>query len=337
MYHCINFICLRSLAKFSIRQLLNPCLTVAYDDSNVNTNCFRYLSHPINRVVIVGTIINVQHSSKRIQLLIDDSTGTMNCLIFPCSSNLPSQLFSVIKLGDIINVQGKLSCYAGKREILVDYMNVLDDCENNAFIELFHLLQAEELADKFYSKPSKIMHKSMQSQAKLANSDEANENDNNNGVEYNADGELLLQLLTKNRLQSFSLDSIKADLAAKQSMNMTRISKSIEYLVQRGFIIARGQAQYELINLYKHLLPIVIQTYQQNNCITLSLAQLHSSLSSHYGTPIALDLIRSACSLLVDHNILYNSAQNSYDWNNDFAAEHILIQSEHIIIKHPNS
>ncbi|KAJ3320793.1 hypothetical protein HDV06_004804 [Boothiomyces sp. JEL0866] len=102
---------------------------------------FFIAEQPITRAQITGMITSVAKSSNRTVIGVDDGTGIMTC-VYWLNNDDP-----IFKLGDIIQVAGKLTFFRDQMQINIEQYQFVDFND-----ELLHWLRAVELLE-IYSKP----------------------------------------------------------------------------------------------------------------------------------------------------------------------------------------
>ena len=109
---------------------------------------FMYMSKPISRVHIVGTVVAVQDKARRVFYSVDDGSGLVECTHF-VDEMKPQAQRVVAKLGDCVRVLGSIKRYFGRVELKVSAISV----ERDIHAELMHWIQVCHLKDTEYAEP----------------------------------------------------------------------------------------------------------------------------------------------------------------------------------------
>eukprot|EP00743_Colponemidia_sp_Colp-15_P008076 GILK01008751.1.p1 GENE.GILK01008751.1~~GILK01008751.1.p1 ORF type:complete len:325 (-),score=39.44 GILK01008751.1:122-1096(-) len=118
---------------------------------------FSFHDHPVTRVEIQGVIVNVKQRQQFLQYIIDDGTGLIPCMSWLEADTAQStRQPTILELGALVNVRGKLSTYKQERQIVVSTIRVEEDpnMESWWWLETIHLRQEVYSAPvaKFVSK-----------------------------------------------------------------------------------------------------------------------------------------------------------------------------------------
>ena len=124
----------------------------------------RLLTHPVQKVEVLGVVVGREVREKYTSYAVDDSTGVMRCKLWHSgdADTRPPVLYSggvlcsrleALHLGTTVRCMGRLQLYAGERELTVETLRVEDEDEA---AEMLHWMECMQLYHAVYDKQSAI-------------------------------------------------------------------------------------------------------------------------------------------------------------------------------------
>eukprot|EP01089_Gocevia_fonbrunei_P011165 TRINITY_DN24292_c0_g1_i1.p1 TRINITY_DN24292_c0_g1~~TRINITY_DN24292_c0_g1_i1.p1 ORF type:complete len:154 (-),score=17.91 TRINITY_DN24292_c0_g1_i1:58-519(-) len=135
--------------KMFIRDILQLSISSIADDS------FDYFGKPITNIELMGIVLSKESKGEYTNIIVDDGSGTIQCAFWHQTNNLISskkralKRIDIIKIGDLIRIQGKINQFRNTKHINIFKWVVEEDDS----AELLHWLQTIHFTDKVYSVP----------------------------------------------------------------------------------------------------------------------------------------------------------------------------------------
>lgn len=104
--------------------------------------------HPVVRVQILGHIVSIDVREKLTTYGVDDGSGTIACCRWNQSDQSMDSGRELLKLGQLVTVQGKISVFREQRQLTVDLIY----SESDPNVEVLFWLEAINLGNTVYNK-----------------------------------------------------------------------------------------------------------------------------------------------------------------------------------------
>jgi hypothetical protein len=135
----------------------------------------RLLSHPVQKVEVVGVVVGREVREKYTSYAVDDSSGVLRCKLWHSgdADTRPPVLYTggvlctrleALQLGTTVRCMGRLQLYAGERELTLEALRVEDEDEA---AEMLHWLECMQLYHQVYAKQGSISTRHQRDSSKM--------------------------------------------------------------------------------------------------------------------------------------------------------------------------
>ncbi|CEO98142.1 OB domain-containing protein [Plasmodiophora brassicae] len=277
---------------------------------------FSLCGRPIQRVCIVGVIVEARLHATNLVVMIDDGTGIISATYW---FNEPGSCADHLALGNRVLVHGRLSTYRNEPQIQITSSGILHD--PNA--EVLHWIQAVHLYQTVYSQPDAVADSVRRTIESSAPSFTSAQSTNLPSTASDDLRKCCMRLFSHGNALAFADicndDNVVMKAAATLNCSASpndialAVARAIAQCVARGHLIqvCEGRDEYMLLDAKAHLADPIVQILRHQNQITVS--QLRSQLCSHPRyRGVSLESIKEAIRYLQSLGTVSLDSTNKY-------------------------